>query len=57
MVGIPNAAAICIGPESLVIMRDDSANTPIKVSNDVLPVNIAADDFIRSRISSEIGRS
>src|SRR5262249_31295160 len=56
-VGTPNAAAMCIGPESFVIINDDSANRPIKVSKVVFPLSIAAGAFIRSRIRSAIDRS
>src|SRR6266481_339565 len=49
-VDTPSAAAMCMGPESFVIINDDSANRPISVSNDVFPLKTAAAVIIRSQI-------
>src|SRR5437660_12575272 len=46
-VDTPSAAAMCIGPESFVIINDDSANTPISASKDVLPLKTATALIIR----------
>ena len=38
---------MCIGPESFVIIKDDSASTPISVSSDVFPLRTAAGLFMK----------
>jgi hypothetical protein len=46
-----------MGPESFVIISEDSANTPISVSKEVFPVSTVALAFMRSLICSAMALS